>query len=131
MKLEARHVRFRASLPWFTRHRMLFVGKRNTLQLLETALVIEGYLMRLFFPLVDAFFRRPLSEWSTITVPYSRILRFKHAPMIIPRVIVTVRALASMLFSTSSAIAFSGLLWDNAMMVIAFQSSPIFSRPRA
>jgi hypothetical protein len=46
-------------------------------------------------------------------------------------VIVTVRALASMLFSTSSAIAFSGLLWDNAMMVIAFQSSPIFSRPRA
>src|SRR4030095_12673181 len=40
-------------------------------------------------------------------------------------------ALASMLFSTSSAIAFSGLLCDKAMMVIAFQSSPILSLPRA
>jgi hypothetical protein len=36
-----------------------------------------------------------------------------------------------MLFSTSSAIAFSGLLCDSAMMVIAFQSSPILSLPRA
>src|SRR5262249_2299296 len=35
-----------------------------------------------------------------------------------------------MLFSTSSAIALSGLLWDKAMMVIAFQSSPILSLPR-
>jgi len=35
-----------------------------------------------------------------------------------------------MLFSTNSAIAFSGLLCDSAMIVIAFQSSPIFSRPR-
>jgi hypothetical protein len=55
----------------------------------------------------------------------------KGRPCSRPRVIVTVRASASMLFSTSSAIAFSGLLCDNAMMVIAFQSSPIFSRPRA
>src|SRR6516164_10599544 len=46
------------------------------------------------------------------------------------RVIVTVRALASMLFSTSSAIAFRGLLCDSAIMVIAFQSSPVLSRPR-
>ena len=36
-----------------------------------------------------------------------------------------VARLASMLFSTSSAIAFSELLCDNAMMVMAFQSSPI------
>jgi hypothetical protein len=44
---------------------------------------------------------------------------------------VTARAFASMLFSTSSAIALSGLLWESAMMVIAFQSSPILSLPRA
>src|SRR5947209_4602243 len=44
---------------------------------------------------------------------------------------VTLHALASMLFSTSSAIALSGLLCDRAMMVIAFQSSPILSLPRA
>jgi hypothetical protein len=47
-----------------------------------------------------------------------------------PREIVMVRALASMLFSTSSAIAFNGLLCDSAIMVMAFQSSPIFNRPR-
>jgi hypothetical protein len=44
---------------------------------------------------------------------------------------VTEDALASMLFSTSSAIAFSGLLCDSAMMVIAFQLSLILSLPRA
>src|ERR1700730_9766898 len=36
-----------------------------------------------------------------------------------------------MLFSTSSAIAFSGLLCDRAMILIAFQSSPIRSLPFA
>src|ERR1700693_6299813 len=36
-----------------------------------------------------------------------------------------------MLFSTSSAIAFSGLLCDRAMIRIAFQSSPIRSLPFA
>ena len=68
MKLEARQVRFRATFPWFTRRRLLFVGKRNTLQLLETALVIEGYLMRLFFPVLGFLFTQALSEWTTVTV---------------------------------------------------------------
>jgi hypothetical protein len=45
--------------------------------------------------------------------------------------IVTARALASMLFSTSSAMAFRGFDWDSAMMVMAFQSSPILNLPRA
>ena len=35
------------------------------------------------------------------------------------------------LFSTNSATAFSGLLCDSAMIVIAFQSSPMRSRPPA
>jgi hypothetical protein len=46
-------------------------------------------------------------------------------------VIVIFRACASMLFSTSSAIAFSGLLCDRAMILMAFQSSPIRSLPFA
>src|SRR5215831_2880947 len=45
------------------------------------------------------------------------------------RVITTVLACASMLFSTNSAIAFRGLLWESAMMRIAFQSSPIRNLP--
>jgi hypothetical protein len=48
-----------------------------------------------------------------------------------PRVIVTERAPASMLFSTNSATAFSGLSCESAMIVIAFQSSPMRSLPRA
>src|SRR5258708_32092164 len=40
-------------------------------------------------------------------------------------------ACASMLFSTNSATALSGLLCESAMMRIAFQSSPILSLPRA
>jgi phosphoserine aminotransferase len=37
---------------------------------------------------------------------------------------------ASMEFSTSSAMAFSGFDCDNAMIVIAFQSLPMRSLPR-
>jgi hypothetical protein len=39
------------------------------------------------------------------------------------------RAEASMLFSTNSATAFKGFCCESAMIVIAFQSSPILSRP--
>jgi hypothetical protein len=45
---------------------------------METALVVEGYRQRFFFPLLDGFFRRPLSEWTTVTMPYSRILEARH-----------------------------------------------------
>src|SRR5215469_12375945 len=41
----------------------------------------------------------------------------------------TVLAWASMLFSTNSAMAFSGFVCESAMMRIAFQSSPIRSLP--
>src|SRR5207249_11681821 len=40
-----------------------------------------------------------------------------------------VLACASMLFSTNSAMALSGLLCDSAMMRMAFQSSPIRNLP--
>src|SRR5215472_10888781 len=42
-----------------------------------------------------------------------------------------VLAFASILFSTSSAMALRGLLCDSAMMRIAFQSSPIRNLPRS
>ena len=51
------------------------------------------------------------------------------APSLFPRTIVICLALASMLFSTNSATALSGLLWDSAMIRIAFQLSPILSFP--
>jgi hypothetical protein len=79
MKIDPRHVRFiPPSLPRPGRKQLFFVGRQNTVQALETALVFEGYLKRLSMPVVDYFFLRILSEWTTVTVPYSRILRFRH-----------------------------------------------------
>src|SRR5713101_3486045 len=46
-----------------------------------------------------------------------------------PRVMAMVLACASMLFSTNSAMALSGLLCESAMIRIAFQSSPIRNLP--
>jgi hypothetical protein len=46
-----------------------------------------------------------------------------------PRSMTTVLARASMLFSINSAMAFRGLLWERAMMRMAFQSSPIRNLP--
>src|SRR5262249_2821755 len=88
MKLEARHVRFLNVLPWFTRRRVRFVGGANTLQLLETALVVEGYRQRLFLPVADLLLRQALSEWTTVTVPYSRIVRHRYNRKILMRLLV-------------------------------------------
>jgi hypothetical protein len=114
MKLEAKQVRMLIPfLPSFRVDRLWFVGNRNTLQLLETALVIEGYRMRFFFPLLDHFFRQPLSEWTTLTVPYSRILRFQYAPRILLRVLVT--ALLCLPIGLSLfELAFADPKWDPA-----------------
>ena len=64
MKIEAKHVRFLPMLPWFGRRRIHFVGKSNTLQLLETALVIEGQRKMLGLYVIDLFFQQALSEWT-------------------------------------------------------------------
>jgi hypothetical protein len=78
MKLTSKQVKFQIAAWWPTRRRMTFVGGHSTLQLLETALIVEGYKQRFFFPVLDRFFQMPLSEWTTVTVPYSRILQAKH-----------------------------------------------------
>lgn len=77
MKLLPRHIAFLPSMLWPTRSRLNF-GGASTLHLQETALVIEGFLQRLFFPLVDRFFQLALSEWTTVTIPYSRILHYRY-----------------------------------------------------
>src|SRR6266568_2835643 len=59
----------------------------------------------------------------------SSFMRKKCCPLSLPRVIVIFRAEASMLFSTNSATAFNGFCCERAMIVMAFQSSPIRNRP--
>jgi hypothetical protein len=81
MKIDARQVRFMIpGLPVPGRRRLWVTGKGATLHLQETALVIEGPVKRLWLPVADWFFARVLSEWTTVTVPYSCILkcRFKR-----------------------------------------------------
>jgi hypothetical protein len=91
MKIDARDIRFHVPmLPSPTHHRLWLVGGGNTLQLLETALVIEGHVKRFFLPVADFFLGGLLSEWTTITVPYSCIVRHHHARRRLARAVVTV-----------------------------------------
>jgi hypothetical protein len=55
-------------------------GRRCSLHLQEPAMVLEGELLRfrLIFG-IEWLFRRALSEWTTITVPYSRIMRVRRS----------------------------------------------------
>ena len=68
MRLEPKQVRFVAPLVSSTRRvrRIRLVGRQNSVQLLETALVVEGYLLKLtFFFGIEGLFTRTLSEWTT------------------------------------------------------------------
>jgi hypothetical protein len=80
MKIDAAHLHFAAPfLPSPGRKRPWFIGGRNTIQLLETALVIEGYRKRLGLPVVDLFFQQALSERTMLTIPYSRIGQYRYS----------------------------------------------------
>jgi hypothetical protein len=80
MKLGTKDVKFVGIIPWFGRRGLRFVGRGNTIQLLETALVIEGNQKTIGLFIVDILFQQALSEWTTVTVPYSRVegCRFKR-----------------------------------------------------
>jgi hypothetical protein len=82
--------RFLGMVPLPGRRRLQIVGSGNTIQLLETALVIEGHRKRLWFPLVGGLFHPLLSEWTTMTVPYSTILSYRYASRWRLRVVLTV-----------------------------------------
>jgi hypothetical protein len=74
MRLEGRQVKFRA--PFLTAGRSNVIrlgGSRGSLHLQETALVAEGELVRFRYFGVEWLFRRALSEWTTVTIPYARI----------------------------------------------------------
>src|SRR5438477_11584329 len=107
MKIEAKHVLFLPVLPWFGRHRMTFVGRTNTLQLLDTALVVEGPRRMLALYGVDLFFQQALSEWTMVTVPYSRIERCRYYRRWLARGF----ALAWFVLPTAVGLVFSVLSW--------------------
>jgi hypothetical protein len=81
MKLDDRQVSFVVPFwpAWRTRT-LRFGSRRGSLHLQETALVVEGELLRFSFIGLEWLFRRALSEWTTVTVPYSRLLAVRRAP---------------------------------------------------
>jgi hypothetical protein len=79
MKIESKHLSFVSIAPWFGRHRYRFYGNSNTMQLLETALVIEGYQKTIGYPLIDILVQWAMCEWTTVTVPYSRIVKCRYS----------------------------------------------------
>lgn len=79
MKLGPRQVRLVTPFwPTLTGRRLRFVGRRNAVQLQETALVVEGDVLRFFYLGVERFFGGVFAEWTTITVPYSRIVSVRY-----------------------------------------------------
>jgi hypothetical protein len=80
MRLDGRQVRFMAPFWPAWRTRMLLLGgRRGSLHLQEPALVLEGELLRFRLVLgIEWLFRRALSEWTTVTVPYSQILAVRQ-----------------------------------------------------
>jgi hypothetical protein len=84
MRLDPKQVRFVTPLVSSSRrvNRLRLIGRQNSVQLLETALVVEGYILKLTFLFgIETLFTRTLSEWTTITVPYSRIRRADYSGM--------------------------------------------------
>jgi hypothetical protein len=77
VKIDGKGLVFRTPTAWPGRRRLRFLRKGNTVHLLETALVVEGYQQRFGFPVLDYLFRQALSEWTTVTIPYSRILDYQ------------------------------------------------------
>lgn len=61
-----------------------FIGKENSIHLLETALAVEGNLLKVGLMGLEVLFRRALAEWSSVTIPYSRIekARFGLSPLV-------------------------------------------------
>jgi len=105
MRLDHRHIRF--TTPQLTIRRPNLIrlgGSRGSLNLLETALIAEGELMRFSFLGTEWMFRRALSEWTAVTVPYSRITAVRYSRLVAFRVI-------SILAVASGIAASATLLW--------------------
>lgn len=103
MKLTPQQVRFvYPFLPGIFGRSLRFAGRRNTVHAQETALVVEGELLRFGFVGLERLVPRALAEWTTVTIPYGRILRVKYQSR---RVVRTLGTLLLVLVLGASAAA--------------------------
>lgn len=120
MKLETRHVVFLPTFAWFWQTSLKFVGRANTVQLLDTALVIEGNRQTIGFPVFDFLFKAALSEWTTVTVPYSRIVKCKFTRLWILRVLLIAVIWMPLLIVFIGAFGAAGPGYYEALMLVLF-----------
>jgi hypothetical protein len=105
MKYGPHGVRFLAPVwPWSRGH-LYFLAKHNTVHLQETALVVEGYQMRFRMPLFEWPIRKLLSEWTTLTIPYSHIVRHVQERYLIAKAIYWLLGLCVSLWLATVALA--------------------------
>jgi hypothetical protein len=82
MKLTAGHFVFRKPrFPDVLGRRLALCGEDRSIQLLETALVVEGDQFRFRLLGLERFFRGTLGERTQVTIPYSRIESAGVRPM--------------------------------------------------
>ena len=87
MKLGPKQVRFiRPFWPALFGRTLRFAGRRNTIHLQETALVVEGEILRFHYLGIERLIARALSEWTMVTVPYSRIASVRYRSQITLRI---------------------------------------------
>jgi hypothetical protein len=89
MKLDPKQVRLITPFwPVLFGRTLLFTGRRNTIHLQETALVAEGEVLLFHCLGLERLFGRAMSSWSTVTVPYSRIVSIRHRSKLLVRLII-------------------------------------------
>jgi hypothetical protein len=97
MRLADRQIRFIVPFwPSIRRRKVRLGGRRGSLHLQETALVAEGEILRFYYFNLELLFRRAVSEWTTITVPYSRIVSVRYYRRLVLRAVSVVVLLAAL-----------------------------------
>jgi hypothetical protein len=88
MRLDSKKVRLISPMmPGVFTQGLRFAGREKTVQLQETALVVEGNLLKVGLLGLELVFRRALAEWSSVTIPYSRITRVRYIRLPLLRLI--------------------------------------------
>ena len=91
MKLNPKHVHFITPFMnlGFSGATPRFVGKEKNVQLRETAFVIEGSILKVSFLGLESFFQfqRAITENSSLTIPYQRMLETRLVRWPLSRVI--------------------------------------------
>jgi len=129
MKIEGKNIRFLPPSSFLGRNGLYFVGRANSIQLLDTALVIEGDQKVIGLFVVDLFFRQALSEWTTVTIPYSRIVKCQYSRQLLKMLafflLIFLPILAIIALSLAGEGGFSAQEWIALVIVAVFMLIPI------